>query len=309
MFAFIATKLLRSAITMVVVVTAVFVVLRLTGDPIISLLPLDTPADILDQYRERWGLNDPIWLQYVRYWVAIFNGDLGRSIFSGQDAVKIVFERLPHTLLLGGVAFVISLVAGIGFGTLAALNRGSMIDRGVMAFAVTAYSLPNYFLGILLILLFALELRWMPAAGAETWKHLVMPAFTLGMSSAGVIARFVRSAMLEVIRQPYMRTAAAKGASVSRRIAWHALPNAAIPTVTVLGFQLGFLIGGSVVVESVFAWPGAGRLLVTSVGLRDFAVVQTMVFLVSATVIFANFMVDVAYGWLDPRVTVTGKQS
>jgi peptide/nickel transport system permease protein len=175
-----------------------------------------------------------------------------------------------------------------------------------MTVAVASFSMPSYFLALLLILLFSLELRWLPTAGASTWQHLILPATTLGLTLSGSIARFTRSAMLEVLRQSYMRTARAKGAPRWRQIAWHALPNAAIPTVTVIGFQLGWLIGGSVVIETVFAWPGAGRLFITAVGVRDFAVVQMFILMVASTVILANLLVDILYGFLDPRISVTG---
>ena len=174
-----------------------------------------------------------------------------------------------------------------------------------MGFAVFGYSIPNFFLGIVLILIFAMWLRLLPSSGSGTWMHLIMPVVTLGTAGAGSIARFARSSMLEVLNKSYMRAATAKGVPRYRRIAWHALPNAAIPIVTIIGFRLGDLVAGSVVTETVFAWPGVGRLLVTSVSGRDLAIVQTILILVALTMVTANLVVDLIYGWIDPRIRVS----
>lgn len=303
---YIITKFLRSLFTLWLVVTAVFFVLRLSGDPLYSLLPLGTPEDILDSYRVKWGTDKPLWQQYLLYFRSVAQGDFGISFFDARPAWDLVVERIPKTLLLGGTTFTISMLVGVGLGSLAALARDSLWDRGIMAFAVATYSVPNYFLALLLILLFSLKLRLLPTAGSGTLAHLILPATTLGLAMAGTIARFTRSAMLEVLRQPYMRTARAKGAPRWRQIARHALPNAAIPIVTVIGFQLGWLIGGSVVIETVFSWPGAGRLFILAVGVRDFPIVQLFVMMVASTVILANLIVDLLYGVLDPRISVIG---
>ncbi|NOZ32058.1 MAG: ABC transporter permease [Alphaproteobacteria bacterium] len=303
---YILIKILRSVFTLWIVVTAVFFVLRASGDPLLSVFSLGTPEATLDVFRVKWGIDKSMWQQYLIYVGDIFRGDFGTSFFDGRQAWDIVMERLPKTLLLGGTTFSVSVVAGVLLGALAALKHGTLWDRGIMTAAVASFSMPSYFLALLLILFFSLHLRWLPTAGASTWQHLILPAVTLGLTLAGSIARFTRSAMLEVLRQSYMRTAQAKGAPKFRQIAWHALPNAAIPTVTVIGFQLGWLIGGSVVIETVFSWPGAGRLFITAVGVRDFAVVQLFILMVASTVIVANLLVDILYGVLDPRISVTG---
>jgi len=303
---YILIKVLRSVFTLWVVVTAVFFVLRASGDPVYSVFSLGTPEATLDVFRVKWGIDKSMWQQYLIYLRDISRGDFGTSFFDGQAAWDLVMQRIPKTLLLGGTTFLVSVVSGITLGAIAALKSGTIWDRGIMTAAVASFSMPSYFLALLLILLFSLKLRWLPTAGASTWKHLILPATTLGLTLAGSIARFTRSAMLEVLRQSYMRTARAKGAPKFRQIAWHALPNAAIPTVTVIGFQLGWLIGGSVVIETVFAWPGAGRLFITAVGVRDFAVVQLFILMVASTVILANLLVDILYGYLDPRISVTG---
>ncbi len=303
---YILIKMLRSIFTLWIVVSAVFLILRASGDPVYSIFSLGTPESTLDVFRVKWGIDKSIFEQYLIYLGDIVQGDFGTSFFDGQSAWDLVMQRIPKTLLLGVTTFVISVTAGVSLGAIAALKHGTVWDRGIMTTAVASFSMPSYFLALLLILLFSLELRWLPTAGASTWKHLILPATTLGLTMSGAIARFTRSAMLEVLRQSYMRTARAKGAKRWRQIVWHALPNAAIPTVTVIGFQLGWLIGGSVVIETVFAWPGAGRLFITAVGVRDFAVVQMFILMVASTVILANLLVDILYGVLDPRISVTG---
>lgn len=299
---FLLSKLLRTVLTLLIVVTAVFVVLRTAGDPLLVLLPSDTDPAVVELYRARWGLDRPMLEQYGYYLSSVARGDLGRSLRDGRDAIDVVLERLPKTLELGAAALALAMLIGIPAGILAALRRGTLIDRAVMLAAVLGYSLPTFFLGVLLILLFSLTLRWLPSSGTGTVLHLVMPAITLGTFIAASIARFTRSAMLDVLGQPYMRTARAKGLPQLIRILRHALPNAAIPIVTLLGMTIGHLIAGAVVIETVFAWPGIGRLTVTSVAARELAVVQAIVLLVAVAMITANLVVDLLYGWLDPRL-------
>ncbi len=302
--AFVLAKLGRAVFTLWLVVTFVFVVLRLTGDPVQQLLPDDMDPSTIAYYRALWGLDQPLVVQYVKYWTAMAQGDFGISFRNGEDAFDMVLARVPKTLLLMLVSFAAALLVGIPAGIWAAIRRDTWIDRTVMGLSVLGFALPNFFLGILMILVFSMQLRWLPSSGSDTWAHLVMPAFALGTAFAGSVARFARSAMLDVIGKDYIRTAAAKGAEVGRRVWYHALPNAAIPIVTIIGFKLGGIIGGAVVTENVFAWPGVGRLLTNSVANRDLAVVQCIVLLITVTMVTANFLVDLAYGWLDPRVRV-----
>lgn len=292
----------RCAITLLLAVTFVFVVLRLSGDPARIMLPDDAPLQVVEAYRARWGLDRPLPEQFLLYLRGVLQGDLGFSFRDDRPAVQVVLERVPATLVLGGTALGIMLAVGIPCGIFAALRRGTAADRLTMAFTIFGHSMPNFFLGILLIILFSLTLQVLPSAGNATWRHLVMPALTLGTAGAGAVARFTRSSMLEVLRQPYMRTSRAKGLPFWRRIAWHALPNAAIPIVTVVGLRVGALIGGAVVTEQVFGWPGVGLLLVTSVSQRDLAVVQAIVLMVSFTMVAVNLGIDVLYGWIDPRL-------
>jgi peptide/nickel transport system permease protein len=299
---FILIKLLRGLLTLLLAVTFVFVVLRLAGDPVAEMLPDDVAPAVKEEYRKQWGLDRSLPEQYVLYLGGVIQGDFGYSFLDNRPALDVVIERVPLTLLVGLSGFAISVVLGLVTGTIAALKRGTIVDNAAMSFAILGHSMPNFFLAILFILVFAMTWRILPSSGSSTWAHLVMPAATLGAINAGVMARFTRSSMLEVLHQPYMRTAQAKGLKVGRRILAHAIPNAAIPVVTILGLRLGSLIAGAVVIESVFAWPGIGLLLVKSVAVRNLAVVQTIVLLVALTMVVVNFAVDMLYGWLDPRI-------
>lgn len=299
---FILVKLMRGLLTMLLAVTFVFVVLRLSGDPVTMLLPDDTPPAIIADYRAAWGLDRSLPEQYLRYILAAAQGDLGYSFRDDRPALDVVLERVPMTLLLGISAFTITVVIGLLAGIAAALKRGTSVDHAAMAFSIFGHSMPNFFLAILMIMLFSMTWRVLPSSGGSTWWHLILPAVTLGIINAGTVARFTRSSMLEVLHQPYMRTARAKGLRLTRRVMSHAIPNAAIPIVTILGLRLGGLIAGAIVIESVFAWPGIGLMLVTAVSQRDLPVVQTIVLLVALTMVVTNFIVDIAYGWLDPRI-------
>lgn len=299
-----AMKIIRTALTMWLVVTFVFVVLRISGDPAEQLLPDDVSAQTLAYYRAKWGLDKSLWDQYLAYWAALAEGDFGISFSNNRPAWDMVWERAPKTALLGFAALGFALLIGIPLGIVAAVRRDSRLDRIVMSIAVFGFSMPNFFLGIMLILVFSLLLRWLPSSGSDSWQHLIMPAFTLGTAFAAQIARFTRSAMIEVLNKPYMRTAASKGAEPWRCVISHALPNAAIPVVTIVGMKMGELIGGAVITETVFAWPGLGRLLTVAVANRDLAVVQTILMLIALTMITANLIVDLLYGWLDPRMRI-----
>jgi peptide/nickel transport system permease protein len=301
---FFLTKLLRLLITVLAAVTLVFVVLRSAGDPLVSLLPPDLPDSVIAVYRARFGLDVPIWRQYLNYLASVLAGDFGFSFRTNGPAVNLVLERLPATLALGGVALSISIGLGVPLGITAALYRDRLLDRAVMSLAVFGLAMPNFFIGILLILLFTLSLNWLPSSGNGSALHFIMPSITLGLAVTGTFARFTRSAVLEVLGANFMRTAAAKGIGLARRIVHHALPNAAIPLLTLLGFTIGAMIGGAVVTETVFAWPGVGRLLIVSVGERDLAVVQLIVLMIAVSMSLTNLLVDMAYVLVDPRIRI-----
>lgn len=308
MLRFLVGKCLRALATLLFVVTFAFIVLRLSGDPAIMMMGPEAPPDAIAAFREAWGLDQPLWRQYLDYFAAIAQGDLGVSMRDRRPALGLVLERLPDTLALMLPALALKVFIGIPAGIYAALHRDTWIDRTTMAVSVAGYSIPNFVLGLLLVLFFAVNLRWLPSNGADSWKHAILPVIVLGTAGAGILARFTRSTMLEVLGQPYVRTATAKGVPWYRVVNWHALPNAAIPTVTVIGFMVGSLIAGAVVTESVFAWPGIGRQLVLSVSQRDVAVVQVILLMVAGSMVLSNFAVDLLYGWLDPRVRTAPRQ-
>lgn len=302
MAGFVAIRLARALLTIGMVVTFAFVVLRASGDPARAMLSPETPAAAVDAFRKAWGLDAPVWVQYARYVLAIVHGDLGQSMRDGRAAITVVAERIPVTLMLTGPALALNLLLGIPAGIYAALRRGSLADRLVMAFAVAGFTVPSFVLGLVLVLAFAVELPWFPSGGAGTLRQLVLPVVTLGLGGAAVLARFTRSAMLEVLGQSFIRTASAKGVPWRGVVTGHALPNAAIPVLTIVGFMVGNLIAGTVLVESVFSWPGVGSLLVVSVMSRDLAVVQCILLVVAAAMIVTNVAVDLLYGVLDPRL-------
>ncbi|KJF67522.1 ABC transporter permease [Rhizobium nepotum] len=298
-------KILRTALTLWFVVTFTFVVLRTSGDPVVALVGVDATPEEIEQFRALWRLDDSLWLQYLRYVGQMATGQFGISYRDGREVIDIIAERVPWTIMLGLFAYAGAILIGIPAGIFAAIKRGSPFDNLIMATAVFGFAIPNFFLGILLILLFSLALQWLPSSGTGTIWHLVMPALTLATFTAGTLARFTRSAMLEVLDKLYIRAAAAKGVSYWKRIVFHALPNAGIPIITIIGLNLGELIGGAIVVETVFAWPGVGRLLVTAVSSRDLAVVQGLVLVMAVTMVTANLIVDLLYGLLDPRIRVS----
>jgi peptide/nickel transport system permease protein len=309
MLRFLGFRLARAALTIAMVVTFAFVVLRLSGDPAQIIMGADAPPEAVEAFRAAWGLDRPLWEQYFHYFGAILSGDLGRSMRDGRDAIVLVAERIPATLALTIPALLIKIAIGIPAGMYAALHRNSLADRIVMVVAVAGFTVPSFVLGLLLVLVFAVQLGWLPSGGQESWRHAILPIITLGVGGAAVLARFTRSAMLEVLGQPFIRTASAKGVPWRMVVTHHALPNAAIPTVTIIGFMVGSLIAGAVVVESVFSWPGVGRLLVVAVSNRDLAVVQCILLLVACTMVVANLVVDLLYGLLDPRLRNAPRQA
>jgi peptide/nickel transport system permease protein len=309
MLHYVLSRLLRAAVSIVMVVTFVFVVLRMSGDPAMVIMGADAPPEAIDAFRRAWGLDQPLWVQYFAFFEAIFSGELGRSMRDGRDVLSVVLERVPSTLALTLPAFVVNVAFGVPAGVYAALHRNSLIDRCVMVMAVTGFAVPSFILAMLLVLIFSVNLGWLPSAGQDSWLNAVLPIATMGFGGAALLARFTRSAMLEVLGQSYIRTASAKGLPWSMVVWRHALQNAAIPTITIIGFMLGGLVAGAVVVESVFAWPGVGRLLVVSVANRDLAVVQAIVLMIAITMVAANMVVDVLYGLVDPRMRGQTRQA
>ncbi|MCU1793547.1 ABC transporter permease [Pectobacterium polaris] len=293
---------LRALVTVFLAVTFTFVMLRISGDPMTSLLGVETPPQVIEILRQQWGLDRPVSEQYFTYLGRIVTGDFGTSLRSGQDALTMIMEKIPATLRLMAASLVLALAVGIPLGVVAAHYRGGVIDRAVIGLAVLTHSIPTFLTGILLIQLFAVQLRILPSGGGATLAHMVMPALAIGLYNAGVIARFVRSSVLEVIGQRYILAARAKRVSEWGLIVRHVMPNAALPLLTLFGFLLGGMIGGSAVIEAVFAWPGVGLLLINSVAARDVAVVQAIVILITVAMVSANLFVDFLHVMIDPRL-------
>ncbi len=302
MSTFLFRRLLQSLVVLFGVSFVVFAILHLTGDPALVLLPPDASAEDVRRFRELMGFNDPFLVQYGRFLTGALQGDFGQSIRHGEPAFGLVVERMPATFELAGAALLLALCLSIPAGILSAVRRNSLLDYVATVVALFGQSLPTFWLGIMLILLFSVQFHLLPSSGRGTLPHLILPAVTLGLFTTARITRLTRSGMLEVLNQDYIRTARAKGVSDSPVVWKHALKNAAIPIVTIVGIELGTLLGGSVITETIFAWPGVGRLSVQAIANRDYPVVQAAVFLLASTFVLVNLLVDVVYTYLDPRI-------
>jgi peptide/nickel transport system permease protein len=280
----------------------VFLILHLTGDPAALMLPPDATAEDIAKFRHDMGFDDPVAVLYVRFLKGAVRGDFGQSIRHGVPAMGLVVERLPATFELAGAGLVIALALAIPAGIVSAVRRNTSIDYISTVVALLGQAMPTFWLGIMLILVFSVRLNWLPSSGRGDVEHLILPAITLGLFTTARITRLTRSGMLEVLGQDYIRTARAKGMGEPPVVWKHALKNAAIPIVTIVGIELGTLLGGSVITETIFAWPGVGRLSVQAIFNRDYPVVQSAVFLLASTFVIVNFLVDVVYTYLDPRI-------
>jgi ABC-type dipeptide/oligopeptide/nickel transport system permease component len=300
--AFVAGRLARAVVALWLVSTVVFVVMRLSGDPVPLLLPPDAPRSEIFRVRAELGLDRPLIVQYGVFLAHVVRGDFGRSIHYREPAMRVVVGYLPASLQLALTAFVVAAVIAVPIGLLSAIRRNTLIDHVTMAVALVGQSAPTFFLGILFILVLSLQAGLFPTSGRGDWRHLVLPALTLGAFAMASIARLTRSAVLEVLRADFVRTARAKGVSELLVVGKHTLRNAALPIITITGLQLGQLLAGAVVTETVFAWPGIGRLAIQSIYNRDYPIVQCTVFLSAAAFIVVNFVIDLLYGVLDPRL-------
>ncbi|HEV8640088.1 MAG TPA: nickel ABC transporter permease [Methylomirabilota bacterium] len=299
---YLVRRLLQSLLVLLGVSFVVFFILHLTGDPALVLLPPDATAEEIRRFRETMGFNDPFLVQYGRFLAGALRGDFGQSVRHGEPAFGLVAERMPATFELSGAALLIALCLAIPTGIVSAVRRNTAIDYVSTVGALLGQSMPTFWLGIMLILIFSVQLGLLPSSGRGTPQHLILPSITLGLFTTARIMRLTRSGMLEVLDQDYIRTARAKGMP-NPPIVWkHALKNAAIPIVTIVGIELGTLLGGAVITETIFAWPGVGRLSVQAIYNRDYPVVQAAVFLLASTFVLVNLVVDVVYTYLDPRI-------
>lgn len=308
MFRYFVMRLLGLVPTMFLVTVCVFFFVHLLpGDPAQLAAGPEADEETVRMVRERLGLDRPLPEQFVLFVKKTVTGDFGISIRSQRPVIDEVADRFGPTLLLTVAAMVWAVAFGLLIGVVSAVKRGRWPDRLGMAFAVSGISMPPFALGILLMEVFSVWLGWFPTVGAESWRHYVLPSITLGAGVAAVMARFTRSALIEVLSEDYVRTARAKGLSARQVLSRHALRNALIPVVTMMGLQFGFLLGGSIVVEKVFNWPGMGRLLVDAVEMRDYPVMQTCVLLFSMEFLLINLAVDLLYGWLNPSIRYGNK--
>jgi ABC-type dipeptide/oligopeptide/nickel transport system permease component len=298
---FLAYRLFRTLVALWLVSTVVFVVMRLSGDPVPLLLPPDAPIAEMERVRRELGLDRAIPVQYGVYLANVVRGDFGQSIHFRQPALQVALSYLPATVELGLAAFLIAVIVAFPVGVFSAVRRNSTLDHAAMGLALVGQSAPTFFLGILFILVLSLRLDLFPTSGRGEWRHLVLPALTLGAFAMASIARITRSAVLEIQGAEFIRTARAKGVAEVWVVAKHTLRNAALPILTITGLQFGTLLGGAVVTETVFAWPGMGRLAIQSIYNRDYPVVQSTVFLAAVLFIIINLALDVLYGLLDPR--------
>ncbi|MCL4861930.1 MAG: ABC transporter permease [Caldilineaceae bacterium] len=303
MGSYIRRRLLQSVIVIWGISLIVFFLVRLApGDPVTMLLAETAGPEQIAEARAKWGLDKPIYVQYWVFLTKAITGDLGNSLFFQQPALKVLMERMPATLQLSAVALLFSLSVAIPIGILSALKRDTIWDYLGTGLAMLGQAIPPYWLGIMLILLFSVNLGWLPTSGRGTVSHLVLPAITLGSVLMALVTRLVRSGMLDVMGDDYVRTARAKGLPERTVIVRHTLRNILIPLVTVIGLQLGALFGGAVITESIFAWPGVGRLALQAINARDYPLVQASVLVISVVYVFLNLAVDLLYVYLDPRI-------
>jgi peptide/nickel transport system permease protein len=308
---YIVRRLVMLVPVLLIVGIVVFALVHLTpGDPAAVILGQSATPEQIEQLRDQLGLNEPLIKQFFHWFGGVLQLDFGQSLFIGESVTKALRDRAQPTILLTVYALAIEILIGVPTGVIAAVRRNSLLDRALMLMSISGAAIPTFFLGILLILLFAVVLRWLPSGGFveitdnpwEHFKRMAMPAFALGFSAAGLLARLVRSSMLDVLREDYVRTALAKGVPYRAVVVRHALRNALIPAVTVIGQSMGALLGGAVVTETVFTIPGMGRLVVQSIARRDYPVIQGAVMIIAATYVLVNLLVDILYVYIDPRV-------
>lgn len=307
MLSYIIRRILQSFIVLLGVSIAVAAMTQFVpGDPAVAILGETASPQALEDLRAEMGLNEPFHVQYFRFIERLVTeGSLGKSIRTNREVLTELADRLPNTLILTFGAVALSSVVGISSGVLAAVNRGKLADIGVLIATTAGLSVPSFWVALLMIWFFSVKLGWLPVTGAGTWKHAIMPILTLALPSVATKSRLTRSAMLESLGQDYIRTGRAKGLREKQVILTHALRNALLPVLTIIGLQFGALLGGAFITEVIFGWPGVGQLAVNSILQRDFPVVQGTVLLVTTAFVVTNLIVDIAYAWVDPRIRYT----
>jgi peptide/nickel transport system permease protein len=301
---YVLRQLVQLAVVIVGISMLAFAILHVIGDPVLLLLPQNAGKEEYERYQKLLGLDKPVYVQYWKFASRALQGDFGKSWYTNTPAFKLVIERMPPTLYLTTAGLFTALLISLPLGILAGLKRHSFVDNLCTMAAVAGQAMPIFWLGIMLIIIFAVRLKALPASGYGTWEHFIMPAFTLGAFLAPITMRLVRSGVIEVMNMEYIKTARAKGIAEWRVVVKHAFRNACIPVITVLGLQFGQLLGGAIVTETVFAWPGVATLTVDSIRNQDFPVVQCAVVLLALIIVAINFVVDLVVGYIDPRIRV-----
>jgi ABC-type dipeptide/oligopeptide/nickel transport system permease component len=300
---FLARRLVLTLPVLLGVATLVFSLIHLIpGDPAQAMLGEAAPQADIEELRHRLGLDRPLFQQYGMFLRGLTKGDLGTSLRTGLPVTDQIVERMPATFELAAAAMLVAIAFSMPLGIAAAVRRGTAIDHAAMTVSLAGVSVPNFWLGPLLAIVFAVELGWLPVSGRGTWAHLVLPAVSLGAALAAILARMTRATMLEELREPYVQAARARGVSHTRAVLRHAFRNSLIPIVTLVGLQFGAVLTGAVITETIFAWPGIGRLLIQSIGFRDYPLVQGCILLIALTYVGVNLVTDMLYGVLDPRI-------
>lgn len=303
MYRYIIKRLIMLIPVLLGVAFVIFAIMNVAeGDPVYQVAGPDATEEQLEALREEMGLNGSLLQRYFRYIANLVRGDLGTSYISKMDVMKLYFQRLPNTLKLASIAMVVAVLISVPLGIVAAVNQNSWKDTIAMVLALLGLSMPNFWLGLLLIILFSLKLGWFPSGGSEGLRSVVLPAVTVGVGLAALLTRTTRSSMLDVLRQDYLRTARAKGVSENKVVMHHALRNALIPIITIFGVQFSNVLGGSVLAETVFAWPGVGRLVVDAIDQRDIPTVTGALVMTTMLVTVVNLLVDIVYAYVDPRI-------
>jgi len=306
MFHYIVTRLFSGVAVVIGVSLLVFLLVRMVpGDPIEVMVGEFAQAADKEAMRKRLGLDQPLHVQLVVYYQKLLVLDLGES-FTQKPIIDILREKLPATAHLASVSLLLAIFLAIPLGVLAAVHKGKAFDQGAMAFSLLGVSIPNFWLGPMLILLFSIYFNWLPVSGDQYAGSIILPAITLGTAMAAILSRMVRSTLLEVLHEDYIRTARAKGLSENKVVYKHALRNALLPVITILGLQLGTLLGGAVITETVFSWPGIGSEMVNAIQNRDYPIVQACVLVISVIYVFVNVCTDILYAWVDPRIRLAG---
>lgn len=304
MWRFLGGRIAMGALTIFVTTIAVTLLIHLVpGDPVQIMYAQSqgTTPEQLEEIRHNLGLDQPIYIQYVRFVGRLFQGDLGYTIRGHQPVLDVILQRLPNTIALAVAAMAVAILIGLPIGFFAAYKRGTMVDTGLMVVAIAGVSVPHFWLGLVLLLFFAVELGWLPVSGTGP-LNLVLPAVTLGLSNAAIVARMTRSSMMEIMRQDFVRTAEAKGLPKSVILSRHVLRAGLIPVITMMGLQFAFMMGGAIVVENIFAWNGVGRMAVEAIFQRDYPVIQGFILTFAVVVVFVSILLDGVYALVDPRI-------